>query len=157
MQQHATIMEATLIRNNDLRPIPRHRARPVHSMLASFSAAYFAGALVTDVVYWQMPDVMWERFSIWLIMAGLVMAGLAVFAYVINTLAGRRRRGGPVWPRPIGFALAVFLAVIDTFVHSRDGYTAVVPTGLMLSASVVIVLLLTEIGTALANRRGVGG
>jgi uncharacterized membrane protein len=126
-------------------------------MLASFSAAYFAGALVTDRVYWQMPDVMWERFSIWLIMAGLVMAGLAVFAYVINSLASRRRRGGPVWPRLIGFALAVFLAVIDAFVHSRDGYTAVVPTGLLLSASVVIVLLLTEIGTALANRRRVGG
>jgi uncharacterized membrane protein len=126
-------------------------------MLAAFSAAYFAGALVTDVVYWQMPDVMWERFSIWLIMAGLVMAGLAVFAYVISSLAGRRRRGGPAWPRLVGYAVAVFVAVINAFVHSRDGYTAVVPTGLMLSACVVIVLLLTEIGTALANRRRVGG
>jgi uncharacterized membrane protein len=157
MQQHARIMEATLIRNDNLRPIPRHRARPVHSMLVSFSAAYFAGALVTDAVYWQMPDVMWERFSIWLIMAGLVMAGLAVLAYVINTLAGRRRRSRPAWPRLVGYALAVFLAVINAFVHSRDGYTAVVPTGLMLSAGVVVVLLLTSIGTALANRRRVGG
>jgi uncharacterized membrane protein len=126
-------------------------------MLASFSAAYFTAALVTDVVYWQMPDVMWERFSIWLIMAGLVMAGLAVFARIINGLAGRRRRGGAAWPRLVGYALAVFLAVINAFVHSRDGYTAVVPTGLMLSASVVIVLLLTEIATVLANRRRVGG
>jgi uncharacterized membrane protein len=126
-------------------------------MLASFSAAYFAGALVTDLVYWQMPDVLWERFSIWLIMAGLIMAGLAVFSYVINTLAGRRRRSGSAWPRLVGYAFAVFLAVINAFVHSRDGYTAVVPTGLMLSASVVIVLLLAEIATALANRRRVGG
>jgi uncharacterized membrane protein len=126
-------------------------------MLASFSAAYFAGALVTDVVYWQMPDVMWERFSIWLIMAGLVTAGLAVLAYVINTLAGRRRPSRSAWPRLVGFALAVFVAVINAFVHSRDGYTAVVPTGLMLSACVVIVLLLSEVGTALANRRRIGG
>jgi uncharacterized membrane protein len=125
-------------------------------MLASFSAAYFAGALVTDVVYWQMPDVMWERFSIWLIMAGLVTAGLALLAYIINALAGRRQSRS-AWPRLLGFALAVFLAVINAFVHSRDGYTAVVPTGLMLSATVVIVLLLTEIGTALVNRRRVGG
>jgi uncharacterized membrane protein len=50
----------------------------------------------------------------------------------------------------------VFVAVINAFVHSRDGYTAVVPTGLMLSACVVIVLLLTEIATALANRRRIG-
>jgi uncharacterized membrane protein len=126
-------------------------------MLASFSAAYFAGALVTDLVYWQMPDVMWERFSIWLLMAGLVMAGFAVFAYAVNSLAGRGRRRRAAWPRLPGYAVAVCLAVINAFVHSRDGYTAVVPTGLMLSASVVAVLLLAEIATALANRRRVGG
>ena len=157
MQQHATIADATLIRNDNLRPVRRDRGRPIHSTLASFSAAYFAGALVTDLVYWQMPDVMWERFSIWLIVAGLVMAGLAVLAYIISTLAGRRRRSGPAWPRLVGYGLAICLAVISAFVHSRDGYTAVVPSGLMLSASVVIVLLLAEIATALANRRRVGG
>ncbi|HEV7878064.1 DUF2231 domain-containing protein [Bradyrhizobium sp.] len=156
MQQHATIAAAPLIRNNDFEPIPRHRARPVHSMLASFSAAYFAGALVTDVVYWQMPDVMWERFSIWLIMAGLVMAGLALLSYIINAFAGRRRGSRSAWPRLVCYALAVCLAVINAFVHSRDGYTAVVPSGLMLSASVVIVLVLVEIATLLANRRRVG-
>jgi uncharacterized membrane protein len=157
MQQHATITETTFNRNDNFRPIRRDRGRPIHSMLASFSAAYFAGALVTDLVYWQMPDVMWERFSIWLIMAGLVMAGLAVLAYIINSLAGRRRRAAPAWPRLVGFALAVCLAVIDAFVHSRDGYTAVVPSGLMLSASVVFVLLLAEILAFLANPRRVGG
>jgi len=48
--------------------------------------------------------------------------------------------------------------VINAFVHSRDGYTAVVPTGLMLSGSVVVVLLLTAlIGVALANRSRAGG
>src|ERR1700750_2082790 len=157
MQQHATIAAATPIRNDNSRPVRRDRGRPIHSTLASFSAAYFAGALVTDVVYWQMPDVMWERFSIWLIMAGLVMAGLAGLAYIINSLADRRRRGGTVWPRLGGFALAILLAVLNAFVHSRDGYTAVVPSGLMLSAGVVIVLLLAEIATALANRRRAGG
>ncbi len=104
-----------------------------------------------------MPDVLWERFSIWLIMAGLVMAGLAVFTYVINAVAGRRRRRVFAWPRLAGYAVAVGLAVINAFVHSRDGYTAVVPTGLTLSASVVIVLLLIEIATALADRRRAGG
>ena len=157
MQQHATIKEATLIPNDGYRPILRHRGRPVHSLLMSFSAAYFTGALVTDVVYWQMPDVMWERFSIWLIMAGLVTAGLAVIAYVIKTLAGRGRFDRAAWPRVIGYAVALCLAVISAFVHSRDGYTAVVPSGLMLSGSVVAVLLLTQIAIALANRRRVGG
>ena len=157
MQPLATITDATFTAEADLIPPRKRRGRPIHKLLVSFSAAYFAGALVTDLVYWQMPDVLWERFSIWLIMAGLVMAGLAVFAYVISTLAGRSRRAGPAWPSLVGYAVAVCLAVINAFVHSRDGYTAVVPTGLMLSASVVVVLLLTEIATALANRRRVGG
>src|ERR1700750_479848 len=126
MQQHATIAAATPIRNDNSRPVRRDRGRPIHSTLASFSAAYFAGALVTDVVYWQMPDVMWERFSIWLIMAGLVMAGLAILVYFINSLVARGRRSRPAWPRLVGYALAVCLAVINAFVHSRDGYTAVV-------------------------------
>jgi uncharacterized membrane protein len=126
-------------------------------MLVAFSAAYFAGALVTDLVYWQMPDVLWERFSIWLITAGLIMAGLATVAYVID-LAGRRRIDRPAWPRVVGYALAVLFALINAFVHSRDGYTAVVPTGLMLSGSVIAVLLLTTlVSMALTKRARIGG
>ena len=156
MQQHATITEAALIRNDNLRRSRRDRGRPIHSMLASFSAAYFAGALVTDLVYWQMPDVMWERFSIWLIAAGLIVAGLATIAYVID-LAGGRRIDRPAWPRMVGYALAVLLALTNAFVHSRDGYTAVVPTGLMLSALVVVVLVLTAlVARALTNRHRFG-
>jgi uncharacterized membrane protein len=152
MQQHATITEATFIQDADLRPARRPRGRPIHSILVSFSAAYFAGALVTDIVYWQMPDVMWERFSIWLILAGLVMAGLATIAYVID-LAGRRRIERPAWPHVIGYAIAVLLSVINAFVHSRDGYTAVVPSGLTLSALVVVVLVSTPlVARALKNR-----
>jgi uncharacterized membrane protein len=157
MQQHATITEATFIRDANLEPARRPRGRPIHRMLVSFSAAYFAGALVTDLVYWQMPDVLWERFSIWLITAGLIMAGLATIAYAID-LAGRRRIDRPAWPRVVGYALAVWLALINAFVHSRDGYTAIVPNGLMLSGLVILVLLLTAwVGKALANRHHVGG
>jgi uncharacterized membrane protein len=119
-----------------------------------FSAAYFAGALVTDLVYWRMPDVMWERFSIWLIVAGLAFAGLAVIAYAI----GGRRIDRPVWPRVVGYAIAILLAVTNAFVHSRDGYTAVVPTGLMFSGSVIVVLLVTAlVCAALTKRHRIGG
>src|SRR5437879_7099176 len=122
--KHATITEATFTGDSDLRSAAQPRGRPIHKILVSFSAAYFAGALVTDIVYWQMPDVMWERFSIWLIAAGLIMAGLATIAFVID-LAGRRRIDRPAWPRAVGYALAALLALINAFVHSRDGSTAV--------------------------------
>src|SRR5271154_638767 len=154
--KHATITEATFISNASLRSAGKPRGRPIHKILVSFSAAYFAGALVTDLVYWQIPDVLWERFSIWLIAAGLIMAGLATIAYAID-LASGRQIDRPAWPRAIGYALAVLLALMNAFVHSRDGYTAVVPTGLMLSGLVIVVLLLTSwVGTALANRAHIG-
>jgi uncharacterized membrane protein len=154
--KHATIMEATFLGDTDLRSTAKSRGRPMHKIPVSFSAAYFAGALITDLVYWQIPDVLWERFSIWLIAAGLIMAGLAAIAYAID-LAGGRQIDRPVWPRVIGYALAVLLSLMNAFIHSRDGYTAVVPTGLMLSGLVIVVLLLTSwASAALANRPRVG-
>jgi uncharacterized membrane protein len=154
--KHVTVTERTFMGDANSKSTARPRGRPIHKMLVSFSAAYFAGALITDLVYWQMPDVIWERFSIWLITAGLITAGLATIAYVID-LASGRQIDRPAWPRVVGYALAVLLSVINAFVHSRDGYTAVVPTGLMLSGLVIVVLLLTAwVGMALANRNSVG-
>ena|SRR5205807_8037672 len=155
--QHATITEATFISDANLRSTAKPRGRPIHKMLVSFSAAYFTGALVTDLVYWQMPDVVWERFSIWLITVGLIVAGCATIAYAFDLATGRQI-DRPVWPRVVGYAFAVLLSLINALVHSRDGYTAVVPTGLMLSALVVVVLLLTAwVARSLSNRYRVGG
>jgi uncharacterized membrane protein len=155
--KHATITESTFIGDVSLGTTAKPRGRPLHKIPVSFSAAYFVGALVTDVVYWQMPDVVWERFSIWLITAGLLVAGLAVIAYIIDLVTGRQI-DGPAWPRAIGYALAISLSLFNAFVHSRDGYTAVVPTGLMLSGLVVAVLVLTAgFASALPNRQRIGG
>src|ERR1700736_6754757 len=100
--KHAAITEMTFIDDASLGSTAKPRGRPIHKILVSFSAAYFVGALVTDLAYWQMPDVMWERFSIWLIAAGLIMAGLATIAYAID-LAGGRQIDTPAWPRVGGY------------------------------------------------------
>jgi uncharacterized membrane protein len=149
------ITEATF--DARLNSIAKPRRGPIHKLLVSFSAAYFTGALVTDLAYWKVPDVLWERFSIWLITAGLFMAGLAAIAYVFD-LADGRSIDRPAWPRAVGYAIAISLALINAFVHSRDGYTAVVPLGLTLSAIVIAALLLTAlVGMVLTNRHRVGG
>jgi uncharacterized membrane protein len=156
MQQHATITEIPFKGDAEFRSATKPRGRPIHKLLVSFSAAYFTGALITDLVYWQTLNVLWERFSIWLIVAGLVMAGLAAVAYVIDLFTGRQI-DRPALPRAVGYVIAVFTSLINAFVHSRDGYTAVVPTGLMLSGIVLVVLLLTAaVGKVLGNRSRVG-
>jgi uncharacterized membrane protein len=157
MQLHATIVEGTFVNKADPRSATKMRGRPIQKLLVSFSAAYFTGALVTDLAYWQTLNVLWERFSIWLIVAGLVFAGLAAVTYVVS-LASSRQIDRPAWPGVVGYAIAVLLSVVNAFVHSRDAYTAVVPTGLMLSGLVVVVLLLTAmVGSASADRSRVGG
>lgn len=134
--------------SNDLASV-----KPIHRILAPFPVAYFAAALATDLAYWRTAEVMWERFSVWLIAGGLFMSALVALAAVIDLAFGRQR---PAWFRALGYAFAVLLALLNVFVHSRDGYTAVVPTGLTLSAIVVSVLLVYSVtaGWTLTYGRG---
>jgi uncharacterized membrane protein len=132
------------------------RGEPVHPLLVSFPIAYFTAAFVSDLAYWRTTAVLWETFSDWLITAGLVMTGIAVIAFVIDLMRGKRM-DRLAWPHAVGYALAVLLSLLNAFVHSRDGYTAVVPTGLALSGLVVLFLLITGlIGRALIARRREG-
>lgn len=136
---HLSTAEATFRPEAALRPVTVSRARQIHQMLTPFPFAYFAAAFVTDLAYWRTDEVMWERFSIWLIAGGLVIAALVAIAAVIDLAFGRQK---PAWFRALSYLVAVLLSLLNVFVHSRDGYTAVVPTGLTLSAIVVAILVL---------------
>jgi len=75
---------------------------------------------------------------------GLIVAVFAVIAGFIDFLGDRRIRDlRAVWIHAGGNAVALILSIVNMFVHSRDGYTAVVPTGLILSVLVVLILLVT--------------
>ena len=137
---HVTVISTNAPPGYSSQPTVTTAGRAIHQMLAPFSIAYFTAALVTDLAYWRTAEVMWERFSVWLIAGGLVMAAFVAVAALID-LAFRKQRTD--WARALGFALAVLLSLLNVLVHSRDGYTAVVPTGLTLSAIVVFILALT--------------
>jgi uncharacterized membrane protein len=49
----------------------------------------------------------------------------------------------PAWPHVIGSLIVVVLAFFNSLVHAGDGWTAVVPWGLALSALTVVAMLLT--------------
>jgi uncharacterized membrane protein len=131
---------------------------PIHPIFAPFPIACFTGAPVTDLVYWRTADMMWETFSIWLITAGIITGVLAGIAGAIDFLGNRRIRSlSPGWPHALGNTIALILAFINAFVHSRDGYTSVVPEGLILSAAVVVILAFTGwMGRSMVYRHGVG-
>lgn len=121
---------------------------PLYSILVQFPVACFVGALLTDVEYLRTELYLWESFSVWLLAAGCVFAGIAGIAGLIIFVRHRHVRAAPLaWPYALLSLVAALLSIVNTFVHSRDGYTAVVPTGLVLSGIVVALMLVaTAIG-----------
>ncbi|MCF7701917.1 DUF2231 domain-containing protein [Loktanella sp. M215] len=131
---------------------------PVHGMLVVFPIVCFILALVTDLAYWQTSNLMWQQFSAWLLFAGLVFGGFAALAGIIDVVANPQIRAIPrVWPHAIGNIVVLLLALLNSLVHARDGWTGVVPWGLTLSALTVALMLVTAwLGASLVHRYGVG-
>lgn len=126
---------------------PRSTARifghPIHPMLVPFPIVCFIGALVTDIVYTRTADILWADFSDWLITIGVLITILAAIAGVIDFLGDRRiRRLAPAWIHAVGNVIAFILSIINAFVHTRDAYGQM-PTGLILSVIVVLILAVT--------------
>jgi uncharacterized membrane protein len=107
-----------------------------------FPAVLFATALFTDVAYWLTADPLWSTMSSWLLLAGLVIATLAFIAEVLRLPGGLRRRSARI--HLLGDGLAILLSILNFIFHVRDGYSAVVPAGPLLSAPVVLTLLFTR-------------
>jgi uncharacterized membrane protein len=115
------------------------RSPLLHPPLVGSGAALLIAACATDVIYWRTLLFQWNNFSIWLLMAGLILAALAGLALLLDI--ARRRIEAMAWGRFAGFTAAALLALLNAFVHSRDAYTAVAPDGLALSGLVTVILL----------------
>ena len=127
---------------------PRSTARianhPIHPILVPFPIVCFVGTLLTDLAYWRTADMMWADFSAWLLTVGVIVGCITVVVALVETFAVRSPlRGRLTWPYALGFLVALILATLDMFVHTRDAWTSVVPWGLVLSAAIVLVLILT--------------
>jgi len=131
---------------------------PIHAMLVSVPIVCFVGTFITDLVYWKTANMLWADMSDWLLTGGLVVSILVVLAGLIDFLGDRRIRAlRAAWVHGLGNALVIILSIINAFIHTRDAYTSVVPTGLILSGVVVLILAVTAWnGATLVYRHGVG-
>jgi uncharacterized membrane protein len=130
---------------------------PIHAMLVPIPIACFVGTLVTDLAYWQTANMQWANFSVWLLTIGLIVSVFVVIAGVIDFFGDRRIRAlNAAWIHGIGNAIALVIAIFNAFIHSRDAYTSVVPTGLILSLITVLILAVTGWnGWTMVYRHGV--
>lgn len=113
--------------------------RLLHPLFVGLGGALLIAALFTDYMYFSNSLMQWANFSAWLIAGGLVLALVAVIFLLIDFALGR---AGPI--RWLDFGLvgtAAILSLINVFVHTRDAWTSVVPTGITLSIIVTILLL----------------
>lgn len=131
---------------------------PFHTMLGQFPVVCFTLTLFTDVTYWRTSNLIWQYFSAWLLLAGLVFGALAVIVALIEFLVRPVRARGPAWIYAIGSAIVLALAIVNSFVHAADGWTSVVPWGLTLSAVTVVLMIVTGwFGRGLVFGRDIGG
>lgn len=135
--------------------IARH---PIHPMLVPVPIVCFVGALLTDVTYYATAEMMWADFSSWFLVVGVIVGVLAAIAGLVDFLGNRLiRTQAPAWPHLLGNFLILVLAFFDALVHTRDAWTSVVPTGIILSAITVLILPVTGwLGWSLVYRHSVG-
>jgi uncharacterized membrane protein len=120
-----------------MRPMAIAR-RPIYSMLLPIPIVCFLGALLTDLAYrCSDGNLLWLNFSSWLIAAGLLFGALAGIILLIDVI-----RRAASWLSLLVLFAAWIAEFVNSLVHARDGWTAVVSLGLTLSLIGVLLILL---------------
>jgi uncharacterized membrane protein len=117
---------------------------PIHPMLIPFPIAFFVTTFVSDLAFQQTGNPFWAVASLWLLGAGLVMAGLAAVVGLIDVVSEPRIQAlRDTWWHAGGNILAVLLALYNWYLRYTAGDTVVTSTELILSLVVVLLLLFT--------------
>lgn len=129
------------------RPEPRTIAiagHPIYSMILPVPVICFLGALITDLAYQGSGgNLLWVNFSSWLIATGLLFGAVAGIVLLIDLARSRELRGGLGWGHFLAALAAWIVELINALVHARDGWTAVVPTGIILSVVGAVLILVS--------------
>jgi uncharacterized membrane protein len=115
---------------------------PIYLLLFPIPVVLFIAALATDIAYAKSANIAWLNSSEWLIAAGLLFGAIAAIVLIVEFFASRAiRSGGIGWTHLVLFFAALVVELFNSFVHTRDGWTAVVPTGMALSIVGVLLAL----------------
>jgi len=114
----------------------------IYAILLPIPIVCFVGALLTDWAYqYSDGNLLWVYFSSWLLATGLLFGAIAGIVLLVSLGVDAGLRSAAGWGH-LGLLFAAWVVeLINAFVHTRDGWTAVVPTGLTLSLIAVILAL----------------
>jgi uncharacterized membrane protein len=108
---------------------------PCSALFLPVPIVCFTGALLTDVAYSNSGgNLQWVNFSSWLLAGGLFFGVIAAILMIIDLVRLPQLRSTLGWAAFALLIVTLVLEFINSFVHARDGWTAVVSAGLILSA-----------------------
>ena len=111
--------------------------QPFYALFLPVAVVCFLGAMITDMAYrGSGGTLLWVNFSTWLLATGLLFAGISLVILLVDAI-----RGAASWLTFLLLIVTWVLELINSFVHARDGWTAVVPLGLTLSVIGAILVL----------------
>jgi uncharacterized membrane protein len=127
-------------------------------MLIPFPIAFLVTALATDLAFWGTGSVFWAEVSLWLVGAGLVTGVVAAaFGLIDFYTIPRARETKDGWIHFIGNGAVLVLAFISLLLRISDPVEAVVYEGLVLSALIAVLLVVTGwYGGELSYRHKIG-
>jgi uncharacterized membrane protein len=117
---------------------------PVHPMVIAFPIACFVLTLVSDLAFYRTSNEFWAKSSLWLLGIGLITAALAAVTGLIDISGDDRiRKLSDARLHAAGNAVAMLIALYSWYERYQHGSSAILPTGVVLSAVVVFVLVFT--------------
>ncbi len=119
----------------------RSTPSPLHAILLAGTVPLFLGALLSDIAYFKTYEIQWSNFASWLMAGGLVFCGLAMVFALVNLIQADRKAGRPLLYFLL-LAVTWILGLINSFQHAKDAW-AVMPSGLVLSAIVTLLICVT--------------
>jgi uncharacterized membrane protein len=141
-----------------LRPESRRSivAESIYGLLNPIPFGCFVAALIFDIIYSETAVMLWDKGAAWLIVFGLLFAVVPRLVNLTQVWITSRRTATRTDKLDFWLnLLAIVVAIVNAFVHSRDAF-AVVPTGLWLSVCTVILLSIGNIIVAM-ERAARGG
>jgi uncharacterized membrane protein len=126
------------------RPVARVgiAGHPYSSLLLPVPIVCFVGALLTDIAYDNSGgNLQWVNFSCWLLAAGLLFGVIAAILMIIDLARLPQLRSTWGWGAFALLIVTLVLQLINSLVHARDGWTAVIPLGMILSAIGAVLIL----------------
>ena len=112
--------------------------QPLYTIFLPVAVVCFVGALAADLCYLASDgNLLWLNFSDWLLAAGLLFGAIALLLMLIDALRGAG------WAAALMLVCTWIVELFSSLIHARDGWSAVVPTGLVLSVIGAVLVLLS--------------